>query len=120
MAGLLTFLDPPRPDTKDTIHKAMAYGVDVKMITGDNILIAKETARVLGMGTNIQDPKSLPTMDAEGKAPKDLGKKYGKIIMEADGFAQVGLHWWCLGGAVQRGDRTRQQEQSYGMKSEIC
>ncbi|KAG2442961.1 hypothetical protein HXX76_003035 [Chlamydomonas incerta] len=89
MAGLLTFLDPPRPDTKDTIHKAMAYGVDVKMITGDNILIAKETARVLGMGTNIQDPKSLPSMDAEGKAPKDLGKKYGKIIMEADGFAQV-------------------------------
>ncbi|GLC35934.1 hypothetical protein PLESTB_000520900 [Pleodorina starrii] len=89
MAGLLTFLDPPRPDTKDTIHKAMAFGVDVKMITGDNLLIAKETARVLGMGTNIQDPKSLPTMDAEGKAPKDLGKKYGKVIMEADGFAQV-------------------------------
>ncbi|EFJ47104.1 hypothetical protein VOLCADRAFT_105176 [Volvox carteri f. nagariensis] len=89
MAGLLTFLDPPRPDTKVTIHKAMAYGVDVKMITGDNLLIAKETARVLGMGTNIQDPKSLPSMDAEGKAPKDLGKKYGKIIMEADGFAQV-------------------------------
>lgn len=31
MAGLLTFLDPPRPDTKDTVHKAMAYGVDVKV-----------------------------------------------------------------------------------------
>ncbi|GLI68820.1 hypothetical protein VaNZ11_013324 [Volvox africanus] len=89
MAGLLTFLDPPRPDTKDTIHKAMAFGVDVKMITGDNLLIAKETARVLGMGTNIQDPKSLPNMDADGKAPKDLGRKYGKVIMEADGFAQV-------------------------------
>ncbi|GIL72639.1 hypothetical protein Vretimale_4385 [Volvox reticuliferus] len=89
MAGLLTFLDPPRPDTKDTIHKAMAFGVDVKMITGDNLLIAKETARVLGMGTNIQDPKSLPSMDADGKAPKDLGRKYGKVILEADGFAQV-------------------------------
>ncbi|GFR41407.1 hypothetical protein Agub_g2090 [Astrephomene gubernaculifera] len=89
MAGLLTFLDPPRPDTKDTIHKAMAFGVDVKMITGDNILIAKETARVLGMGVNIHDPKSLPNMEGDGKAPKDLGKKYGKLIMEADGFAQV-------------------------------
>ncbi len=44
---------------------------------------------MLGMGTNIQDPSHLPTMDAEGKAPKDLGAKYGKIIMEADGFAQV-------------------------------
>lgn len=89
MAGLLTFLDPPRPDTKDTVHKAMAYGVDVKMITGDHLLIAKETSRMLGLGTNIQDPTGLPTMDADGKAPKDLGKKFGKVIMEADGFAQV-------------------------------
>jgi magnesium-transporting ATPase (P-type) len=32
--GILTFLDPPRPDTKDTLERAMAYGVDVKMITG--------------------------------------------------------------------------------------
>ena len=32
--GLLTFLDPPRPDTKDTIEKALEFGVDVKMITG--------------------------------------------------------------------------------------
>lgn len=43
--GLLTFLDPPRPDTKKTIEDANAYGVAVKMITGDHLLIAKETAR---------------------------------------------------------------------------
>lgn len=43
--GLLTFLDPPRPDTKQTIEDANKYGVAVKMITGDHILIAKETAR---------------------------------------------------------------------------
>lgn len=34
MLGILTFLDPPRPDTKHTIERAMEYGVDVKMITG--------------------------------------------------------------------------------------
>ncbi|KAG2499212.1 hypothetical protein HYH03_002792 [Edaphochlamys debaryana] len=89
MAGLLTFLDPPRPDTKQTIDRALEFGVDVKMITGDHLLIAKETSRVLGLGTNIQEPSHLPTVDAEGKPPKDLGVKYGKIIMEADGFAQV-------------------------------
>ncbi len=44
--GLLTFLDPPRPDTKQTIEDANRYGVAVKMITGDHILIAKETARL--------------------------------------------------------------------------
>lgn len=104
MLGLLTFLDPPRPDTKDTIHKAMAYGVDVKMITGDHVLIAKETARMLGMGTNIKDAKGLPSMDADGKIPKDLGKNFGQLILEADGFGQVreggGEEWdwiWCWG-----------------------
>eukprot|EP00121_Abeoforma_whisleri_P010800 Awhi_evm1s9958 len=44
MLGLLTFLDPPRPDTKDTIEKAMELGVDVKMITGDQKIIAIETS----------------------------------------------------------------------------
>jgi H+-transporting ATPase len=45
MLGMLTFLDPPREDTKQTISDARKYGVAVKMITGDHILIAKETAR---------------------------------------------------------------------------
>ena len=31
--GLLTFLDPPRPDTLQTIEDARRYGVAVKMIT---------------------------------------------------------------------------------------
>jgi len=40
MIGLLTFLDPPRPDTKQTIADARSYGVQVKMITGKtNILL---------------------------------------------------------------------------------
>jgi H+-transporting ATPase len=34
MLGMLTFLDPPRPDTKQTIEDANKYGVAVKMITG--------------------------------------------------------------------------------------
>lgn len=89
MLGLLTFLDPPRPDTKATIDAALEKGVDVKMVTGDQVLIAKEMSRILGLGTNIPDAAGLPTMDADGHIPKDLGEKYGKMILEADGFAQV-------------------------------
>ncbi len=37
MLGLLTFLDPPRPDTRHTIERALEFGVDVKMITGDHV-----------------------------------------------------------------------------------
>jgi H+-transporting ATPase len=38
MMGLLTFLDPPRPDTKQTIIFAREYGVGVKMITGGSLV----------------------------------------------------------------------------------
>ncbi|MEW5303187.1 MAG: hypothetical protein WDW36_005903 [Sanguina aurantia] len=89
MAGLLTFLDPPRPDTRETVERALAYGVDVKMLTGDHLLIAKETARQLGMGTNIQDAAGLPSLEGGGKVPDTLGAQYGEMIMHADGFAQV-------------------------------
>eukprot|EP00884_Botryococcus_braunii_P018072 jgi/Botrbrau1/4949/Bobra.0122s0027.1 len=89
LIGILTFLDPPRPDTKHTIDKSMEFGVDVKMITGDNVLIARETARTLGMGTNILTTEGLPEMGPNGEVPKDLGKKYGKWVLDADGFAQV-------------------------------
>jgi H+-transporting ATPase len=86
--GMLTFLDPPRPDTRDTIEKAGHFGVPVRMITGDHVLIAKETARQLGMGTNILDPIGLPHLGENNKIPDDL-KDYGPIVVDADGFGQV-------------------------------
>jgi H+-transporting ATPase len=92
MLGILTFLDPPRPDTKVTIENAKKYGVDVKMVTGDHVLIAKEMARMLNMGTNIQTAQGLPHFPESGD-PKDipdtLGDEYGDMIAAMDGFAQV-------------------------------
>lgn len=96
VTGLLTFLDPPREDTKITIAKSEAYGVPVRMITGDHILIAKKTCRDLEMGDthrvdwpHVEGPEHLPVLTAEGKPPKDLVKTYGAAIRNADGFAQV-------------------------------
>ena len=92
MLGILTFLDPPRPDTKATIENAHKYGVDVKMVTGDHVLIAKEMSRMLNMGTNIETSQGLPQFPASGD-PKDipdtLGDEYGDMIAGLDGFAQV-------------------------------
>lgn len=92
MAGILTFLDPPRPDTKDTIRKSKLYGVDVKMITGDHQLIAKEMARMLDMDTNILTPEGLPKFPESGD-PKDipdtLGIEYGQLMLSCGGFAHV-------------------------------
>ena len=88
--GLLTFLDPPRPDTKHTIEEANKYGVAVKMITGDHLLIARETARVLGMGDYIKDATQLPLLHAETKKkPEHLARDYGDMCLSVDAFAQV-------------------------------
>lgn len=96
VTGMLTFLDPPRDDTKSTIEKSQAYGVPVRMITGDNILIAKKTCKDLAMGNLdrpewplIEGPDHLPMLASDGKIPKGLVKKYGTYIKHADGFAQV-------------------------------
>jgi len=90
MLGLLTFLDPPRPDTKATIENAKKYGVAVKMITGDHLLIARETSRVLSMGTAVRSAEGLPLLDAKTKKkPKHLARDYGTTCLAADGFAQV-------------------------------
>ena len=88
--GILTFLDPPRPDTKHTIDCAADFGVNVKMITGDHRAIAEETCRVLGMGTNVLGPDKLPLMKAEElENAKNLGRDYGELCRSTDGFAQV-------------------------------
>merc|ERR1711907_458263 len=90
MGGLLTFLDPPRPDTKETVRLSRENGVAVKMITGDHLLIALETSRVLDMGGIIQSADGLPLLDKETKAkPANLGRDYGDKFLAADGFAQT-------------------------------
>ncbi len=89
MLGILTFLDPPRPDTKQTIDECRRYGVAVKMITGDHTVIAIETSRVLGMGTNIKNSNGLPVLGDGGAVPTDLVEKHAGDIVPADGFAQV-------------------------------
>jgi len=88
--GILTFLDPPRPDTKHTIDCARDFGVHVKMITGDHRAIAVETCRTLGMGTNVLGTEKLPLMKAEElEKATTLGRDYGELCRKADGFAQV-------------------------------
>jgi H+-transporting ATPase len=81
--GLLPMFDPPREQAKATIASARQMGVEVKMVTGDQLAIAQETARQLGMGTNILDATVLRDSKNEQSAQSV------KSIEKADGFAQV-------------------------------
>jgi H+-transporting ATPase len=82
--GVLPLFDPPREDAKATIATATQMGVKVKMVTGDAIAIAKETAKTLGMGTNILDA-TLVGEDSK----KHETQAMDESIEKADGFAQV-------------------------------
>merc|ERR1711988_1459763 len=74
----------------ETVRLAKENGVAVKMITGDHLLIAMETSRVLNMGGIIQSAEGLPLLDAETKKkPDNLGRDYGDKFLAADGFAQT-------------------------------
>ncbi len=57
--GLIPLFDPPREDSKQAIQEANRYGVKVKMITGDNIAVAKYIAKILGIGENIHSAREL-------------------------------------------------------------
>jgi len=59
--GCAALFDPPRRDAKATIATALQMGVKVKMVTGDALAIAQETAKTLGMGTAILDAAGLAT-----------------------------------------------------------
>ena len=81
--GILPLYDPPRDDSKSTIETIQGMGVRLKMVTGDQMAIAKEIAGQLGMGANILDASALP--DAKHHETGQVGD----LIESADGFAQV-------------------------------
>ncbi|KAF9328481.1 plasma membrane H+-ATPase, partial [Linnemannia elongata] len=87
LIGLLPIYDPPRHDTKETIDRAQALGVKVKMITGDQLAIAKETGRRLKLGDHMFNASVLrdgPPADENVKS-----NTIDELVLEADGFAGV-------------------------------
>lgn len=83
LLGVLPLFDPPREDAKLIIATAAEMGVKIKMVTGDALAIARETAKTLGMGINILDGAIL------GNAKLEETANVAQSIEDADGFAQV-------------------------------
>ena len=86
MLGFISILDPPRSDTAQTVATCRELGVDVKMITGDQRLIAVEVARQLGLPNSlffdkeVFHPNSLVANQAGG---------FENLCEQAGGFAGV-------------------------------
>ncbi|KAH7309743.1 hypothetical protein B0I35DRAFT_482489 [Stachybotrys elegans] len=82
LLGLLSMFDPPREDTAQTIIEAAQLGVPVKMLTGDAIAIAKETCKMLSLGTKVYNSEKLIHGGLSGSVQHDF-------VERADGFAEV-------------------------------
>ena len=79
--GLLPLFDPPRDDALETVQQSKAMGLDIKMVTGDHIAIAREIAGKLDLGKNI--------VSASKTFNKEDDKFHGANINSVSGFAQV-------------------------------
>lgn len=86
LIGLLSLMDPPRPDAKSTIAETQKLGLAVKMVTGDDVAIGSEIAKQLGMGGHL-----LVAGDVfkEGTDPDQIPKSAAQAVERADGFGRV-------------------------------
>lgn len=78
--GLFGFYDPPREDSAETIKTAESMGLDVKMVTGDHISIAKQISKQVNLGHKIIIPEDF--VDKPDRTAR-------KVVEETDGFAEV-------------------------------
>ena len=82
--GILPLFDPPREDSADTIKDAGKHGVKVKMVTGDNLAIAREIAGKLHLGQNIVLANNLFDDKSE-----NMRRETAEQVEQSEGFAQV-------------------------------
>jgi Mg2+-importing ATPase len=51
--GFITLFDPPKKNVRDTLEKLKSLGVQLKIITGDNALVAASLARQIGISNPV-------------------------------------------------------------------
>ena len=62
LRGFLTFVDAPKADAAESLRRLGDLGVEVKVVTGDNALVAVSVCRTLGLDAG--DPISGADLDA--------------------------------------------------------
>ena len=67
LLGLIPLYDPPRDDSRQIIADMQNYGVEVKMVTGDNLAIAREIGSLLGL-----EQRTMRAEQLSGAAANEL------------------------------------------------
>lgn len=91
LLGVLPLADPPREDSAATVAAARKLGLEVKMVTGDQVAIGREIARRIGLGEHILPADTLTTATPARGAAHEPGPETALAtrVESADGFAQV-------------------------------
>ncbi len=84
--GILPLFDPPREDSAETICEARKHGVEIKMVTGDDVAIGREISRKLGLGEEIQPASDFFKEDTN---VDHLSPETAAQIEKAAGYARV-------------------------------
>ncbi len=63
--GLQGLLDPPRPEVRDAIADTYRAGIEVKMITGDNVATARAIAADIGIESDVLTGREVEELDDE-------------------------------------------------------
>ena len=84
LLGLLPLFDPPRDDSREVIAAVRSMGVRIKMLTGDNLAIARQIGKMLGIGSRILPASVLRAFQKTKSTDDDV-----EAIMNAHGFAEV-------------------------------
>jgi len=80
LTGLLPLSDPPRSDSESMIKELRKLGIKPIMLTGDNIAIAEEIARQVGIGSTINRIEDIKGLSEDEQL---------KIVGESSGFAEI-------------------------------
>jgi H+-transporting ATPase len=86
IVGLVSLMDPPRKDAKATIEAAEALGVNVKMVTGDDVAIGDQIAARLGLGDHLLVASDVFKDDGGSGI---LSASVMDAVERADGFGRV-------------------------------
>jgi H+-transporting ATPase len=82
LLGLVSLVDPPRPDAKQLIAELQDLGVAVKMLTGD----AQPVACEIGQGVGLPNIRRVADLTVAGALASN---KAVDLLAGADGFAEV-------------------------------
>lgn len=80
LAGLMALADPPRADSAALIAQLRELGIRSMMLTGDDVAVARQVAREVGIGGRVRRACELRGLPEAEQL---------RLVEESDGFAEV-------------------------------